>query len=305
MAEVWLVCEGDSDVPVLDAVLTRVLAADILVRDGGGCDTIPSAAEYMARHHPGVTVAYVVDRDYCRRDVADATFSDGRRRFMWRRHSIEAYLLAPAVIAETFRRLQTEMSDVPGRGPAWVHALPVDEGVIAAGLRACATMRAPEEAARIAMYRLWEDLSATAGQVQRRHPKVPTASTPDAAVCRQALLDEAARLVTKAQEASTSPHLTPSSVGGRYDAEHARVSAADYMSELRFLEEFHSRDLLNAFHEWLRREHNSRLDRKRLVRELGESVPIVYQRNRSVYGTDDFLDLANGVRALAGLPPIR
>jgi hypothetical protein len=30
----------------------------------------------------------------------------------------------------------------------------------------------------------------------------------------------------------------------------------------------------------------------------------VYQRNRSLYGTDDFLDLANGVRALAGLPPI-
>jgi hypothetical protein len=29
-----------------------------------------------------------------------------------------------------------------------------------------------------------------------------------------------------------------------------------------------------------------------------------YEGNRTIYGKDDFLDLANAVRALAGLPPL-
>jgi hypothetical protein len=304
MAEIWLLCEGTSDVPVLSAVLTSVLAADIIVRASGGSSNAPSAAEYVARQDGSVAVAYVVDRDYCGRDKADATFTDGKRGFMWRRHAIESYLLAPAVIVEAFRSMRASVAGNPGRPPAWVATLPVDEAIVSAGLRVCARERASEEAARVAMHRLWEDLAETAGQVQKRNPGVPGGANSDADRWRQAFLEEAARLVAKAQAAATSPHLFPAAAGGRYDAELARVSGNDYVNDLRFLEEFNGRDLLGVFLKWLQSECHFKPSQKLFLRELEKAVPVAYKANRLLYGTDDFLDLANGVRALAGLPPI-
>lgn len=304
MAELWLLCEGTSDLPVLTAVLTRVLAAEISVKASGGSTNAPSAAAYVAYQDDGVTVAYVIDRDYRPRARADATFADGKPGFIWRRHAIESYLLVPAVIVGAFRSLQVSMSGNPGGGPAWVKTLPIVESVLADGLRSCAATRAPQEAARIAMSRLWEELSDTAGRIQKRVPPELGKASPDAAACRRALLDEAARIVQKAQETVASPHLTPASVGALYDAELARVSAPGYLASLEFIEEFHGKDLFSAFRDWLQREHRCNLKPETFLKELVTAVPDVYKANRSLYGTDDFLDLANGVRALAKLPPI-
>jgi len=212
MAEIWLVCEGTSDFPVLTAVLTTVLAAEISVRAAGGNSNIASVAAYLRKQDDSSTVAYVFDRDYSRRATADATFTDGRPAFMWRRHAIESY--------------------------------------------------------------------------------------------RKALLDEAARLVAKAQATIVSPHLEPLAIGRRYDAELARLTAADYLRDMTFLEEFHGRDLLGALCQWLQQIYRAKLSKKLLVEELEKAVPDAYKANRLLYGTDDFLDLANGVRALAKLPQI-
>ena len=304
MAEIWLLCEGKSDIPVLASVLTTVLAAEITPKPSGGSSNAASAAGFVAHNEKSVTVAYVVDRDYRRREVAEATFTDGKRCFMWRRHAIESYLLEPMVIVEAFRRFKASLVSVPGGGPAWAKGLPEDMAVVAEGLRSCAKARAPQEAGRIALQRLWEDLSETAGRIQKRTAGHLGEGSPDATLCRQSLLDEAARIVMKAQETVASPHLVPSSIGRRYDDEFARVSAAEYLDNLRFLEEFHGKDLLDAFLAWLQREFKSKLSYKYFVKELEAAVPVAYRANRSLYGTDDFLDLANGVRALAGLPPI-
>ena len=185
-----------------------------------------------------------------------------------------------------------------------MRALPLDRDIVSEGLRACALMRAPEEASRVATYRLWEALSDTAGRIQKRNPSIPGGSNPDATRCRQALLDEAARLIARAEATVVSPHLSARAVGQRYDDELARLTAADYLRNMTFLEEFHGRDLLGAFCEWLQREHRATLPRKLLIKELEKAVPDAYKANRLLYGTDDFLDLANGVRALAKLPPI-
>lgn len=305
MGEMWLLCEGDSDAPVLDGVLTSVLASGIVVKPSGGVSNSPSAAEYVARHHRDVSVSYVVDRDYHRRDVADASFTDGRRGFMWRRHGIESYLLAPAVVAAALRAFKTSMAGAPPGVAAWVNALPEDEGVIAQGLRAAAALRAPQEAMRLAVHRLWEDLSDTAGRVQKRVPSVPNAANPDVPACRQALIDEAARLATKSGESAASQHLLPVAVGARFDAELQRVTDATYLVDLRFLEEFDGKDLLRELGAWLRAQHGSRLGHEMLVKELVKAVPVAYRANRTLYGTDDFLELANGVRVLGGEGPIR
>ncbi len=304
MRELWLLCEGDSDVPVLASVLGTVLNAEIIPKPAGGSSTAASAAAYVARHH-GVAAAYVVDRDYRRRTVADATYTDGRTAFMWRRHAIESYLLAPEVIAEAFRRLKASMVSVRGPSSQWVRALPEDTAAISEGLRVCATTLAPREATRMAIERLWEDLSESAGRIQKRVPPSPGGGTsPDATACRRAYLDEGARLVAKAGEARESPHLTPASLGARYDEILTSLTEPAYLAELKFIEDFRGRDLLEAFRLWLAQEHKSKLSYRRFVIELEAAVPTAYRANRQIYGSDDFLDLANGVRALAGLAPL-
>lgn len=304
MPEVWLVCEGESDVAVLSSVLTNVLAADILVRPAGGSSSAASVADYLARSHK-VKVAYVIDRDYRRREVCEQSFKDDNRCFLWRRHAIESYLLEPAVLVQALRSLKASLAGLPGGSQTSIMALPEDATAFAEGLRSCASRRAPREAGHMALQRLWEDLSETAGRVQKHTPPVLGGGmAPEPAACRQALLDEAARLVTKARETASSPHLTPASIGARYDDQLARVTAASYLADLRFLEEFNGRELLGAFLAWLQSEHHLSLKRKTFTKELEKAVSIVYRANRSLYGTDDFLDLANGVRGLAGLPAI-
>jgi len=304
MAETWLICEGEYDPPVLNAVFTNVLSADIILKPSSGSKSAPSAAAYVRKNYGGVTAAYLEDRDYRLRAAADASFWNNKPGFIWRRHAMESYLIEPGIIVEAFRALKRDLTRVPSGGPAWVKALPEDNTSVTDGLRECAKVRAPEEALRMAVHRLWEDLSSTAGQVQRRVPTFRGATPPDAAICRAALLTEANRLGTMAHAASISPLVDPTSVGSRYDTELARVQQQSYVDGMQFLEEFHGRDLLAAFCEWLKRKYQSNLTSSRLTEELVKALPIVYQQNRSIHGTDDFLDLANGVRALAGLPPV-
>lgn len=299
----WLLCEGDSDVPVLASVLTTVLDADIIPKPCGGSSGAASAAAYVARHHD-VTAAYIVDRDYRRRAVADATYTDGRTGFMWRRHAMESYFLEPQVIAGALRQLKTSVASAGGSGARWVAALPEDAAAIREGLRVCAAARAPQEAARVTIERLWEDLSESAGRIQKRAPSLSEGMSPDATACRQAVLDEGARLWAKAREASESPHLGPEALGRRYDETLATLSASTYLDELKFTEEFNGRALLHVFLEWMGREYKSRLTLKRFVSELERAVPTAYRSNRLLFRSDDFRDLANGVRALAGLPPV-
>jgi len=304
MAELWLLCEGVSDLPVLSAVLTEVLAADISVRASGGSRNAPAAAAYARSQRAGSCVAYIVDRDYRSRAAADATFLDGTPGFMWRRHAIESYLIAPAVILAAFRGLRASVAENPGGAPGWVLALPDDEAAVGEGLRACARKRAPTEALRFAVHRLWEALADSAGAVQKRVPAVPGGPNPDAEGCRRALLDEVARLVDRARDTAEAPELSAVSAGERYDEELERVRGSDYVGEMGFIEEFHGRELLGEFWGWLRQKFGFRRSRAGFVEDLIKAVPGAYQANRRLYGTDDFLDLANGVRALAGAPAL-
>lgn len=107
MEELWLVCEGHQDsvdAAVLKPIFTRVLAAGITVVPAGGSS--PGVAASFLQSHRGGKAGYVFDRDYRRRDQAEQSFRDGTPGFMWRRHSIENYLLPPSVIVRAFQRLR-------------------------------------------------------------------------------------------------------------------------------------------------------------------------------------------------------
>ncbi len=305
MAQVWLVCEGKTDRPVLEDVFNRVLVvgAEILIKSGGGIEALAAVSQYLFESNgETITTAYVADRDYTRRQVVEDAFFDGKRRFRWRRHCIENYLLEPAVVAHAMKSM---LASTPAMNRSILGSVLTDETTIAAELRSCAQARAPQEAGRMAFHRLWEDLSNTAGRIDNGWPSaLSQTSPPDAATCRQALVAEAARMVQKAQETAASVHLGPTAIAQRYDDEFARITSDTYMAQSCFLEEFHGRDLIAAFHDRLKKNYGMRLSREKFTKELRDAVHIVYAANRSIYGTDDFLDLANGVRALAGMYPL-
>lgn len=304
MKVLWLVCEGEYDVPVLTDVLTNVLASGIIPKPCGGQKSAPSAAAYLRKNDPNIVAAYLEDRDYRQRADAEQSYTNGKPGFVWRRHAIESYLIEPAVIAQAFRSIQQEKAKYPSGTPAWVTALPTNETTIMDGLRESAMKRAPEEAVRMTIERIWEDLSTTAGRVQKRWPSFAGIPTPDENRCRAELVNETSRIIQMAQQSAQSPHLDPTAVENRYTAELARITQHDYIRDLKFLEEFHGKDLIPLFCEWLRSQFNAQLRRRTFELELVKTVGTVYQHNRLLYGTDDFLDLANGVRALASMPPL-
>ncbi|MHB1555995.1 MAG: hypothetical protein ACYC61_00815 [Isosphaeraceae bacterium] len=301
MAELWLVCEGEPgsvDVALLKTILTDVLAAEIVVEPACGSNLGPVARFLETRR--GGRAAYVHDRDYRPRNVVEATYTDGRRGFAWRRHCIENYLLPPPIILRAFLELRASF-EWQGHLPAWLTALPATPDEIAAALTESARGRAAEEACRRANQELWAGLPSEVGHVQQRSFTAPGASGPDD--WREALCQEAERVSQAAALTAGCTHFHRDHVRALFDAAYAQTSAEGYLTTLEFLIDFHGKDLLGAFHQSLC-SRKIPLSRDRLCQALIPAAARQYADDRTTYGTDDFLHLANGVRALAGLPPL-
>ena len=161
--------------------------------------------------------------------------------------------------------------------------------------------RAAEEACRLANYRLWDTLPPEARRVQKRNPTAP--ETDDPSGWREALCQEAERVRHAAVQTAECPGLEREAMILLFDTVYAEVTADAYVEQMEFLIDFHGRDLLKAFRDWLS-SRRIQLSYKRLCDELIPAAVRQYEGNRAIYGTDDFRDLANGVRSLAGLAPL-
>jgi hypothetical protein len=294
MDELWLVCEGGPesvDAAVLTPIFTHILNAGIIVESAGGSS--PGTVAAFLQSHRGGRAAYVLDRDYQSRQRAEQSFGDGSNGFMWRRHCIENYLLPPAVIVRAFERLRQQAQSQFTHGlPAWAAALPTDPHQIEVALRECASRRAAAEAARLTVWRLWEDLSTTAGRIQKRVPPLQGLAADNPDEWRNALCQEATRLREAALQTTQSPHLAPAALKQRFDETFASVTAVPYLDQLEFLLDFHGKELLQDFRHWLE-GLGVRFSFKKIRKELIDAVPEVYAGNRIIYGSDDFLDLVN------------
>jgi hypothetical protein len=302
MAELWLVCEGEPgsvDAALLNDIF-HVLGAGIAVRPGYGSNLRP-VATFLENQGDG-KAAFIHDRDYRSRDMAEDAFADGEPGFFWRRHSIENYLLPPPIILQAFQNLRERFEQQRRGGvPTWFAALPADPEHVAEALRECARKRAAEEACRLANHRLWDALPPSVGQVQRRSPTAP--DTEDPIAWRDELCKEAERVCRAAAQTAACPSFHRDAVAALFDTTHAEITADSYIKDLEFLIDFHGRDLLKAFRHWLV-SFKVPLSYERLSGELIPTAVRQYAANRAIYGSDDFLDLANGVRSLAGLAPL-
>jgi hypothetical protein len=210
--------------------------------------------------------------------------------------------LPPPIILQAFQELRERFErQHPGGVPTWFAALPADAEHVAEALRECARKRAAEEAYRLANHRLWDALPPSAGQVQRRDPTATRAEDPRD--WRDALCREAERVCLAAEQTAACAGFHREAVAALFDAAHAEITADSYVKDLEFSIDFHGRDLLKAFREWLV-TLKVPLSYERLSDELIPVAVRLYAVNRAIYGKDNFLDLANGVRSLVGLAPL-
>jgi hypothetical protein len=180
----------------------------------------------------------------------------------------------------------------------------MDREQIAAALRGCARQRAAEEACRLAVHRLWELISESAGRVQKRVPSPPAAAVyADPAGWRESLINETRRIREAGGRTQSEGRLEDEAVSQHFDEQYEIVTATDYLSELEFLFDFDGKDLLKQFRQWLD-SRGVHLGFEKLRDQLTSSAVGEYALDRTIYGTDDFLDLANGVRKVGGLPAI-
>jgi len=133
MATIYLICEGHRgglDQKVLNNIIAQNLQKDkdVVIKAAGGGTQLGTVAKYIEedswdRRADGTlgrtAVAYFIeDRDHRSLDeVKDIWGKPGGRRFMWRRHEIENYLLDPRVVAGAFESLKKA-------APVWPDTLP-------------------------------------------------------------------------------------------------------------------------------------------------------------------------------------
>ncbi len=303
MPELWLVCEGEKgsvDVAVLKPVLSTILAAEIVVEPAGGDRQLSTVARFLEAQRGG-TAAYVKDRDYRPREAAEFALQDGSPEFLLRRHSIENYLLPPQIVLRAFTQLRQRFeSQARGKIPQWLSALPADGEKVADALRECARRRTAEQAYFLATDRFWDALPTTVGQIQKRHPKPTAGDLSQPGPWREALCQEVDRVRDAAEQTSQCAQFQRENVTPHFDKAYAEITANPYSSQMEFLVDYHGRDLLKEFHQWLW-DQGARLSYDNLCGELIPAALQEYEENRNVFGRDDFRDLANRVRLFAGL----
>jgi len=310
MPELVVVCEApvaeagsdpSHDIRALAALLNECSSdCEIQVEACGGSEGLGAVAAYIAGvRGPGVVCAHVRDRDYQPLSRADNWSVDDKRRFMWRRHEFENYLLQPEVVVTAMEHLAASVRDRPGRPPAWADALPRSVGEVEAAVGECAEAVRHIEALQMTIWGLVQDVNAVR-RVQMQVPPSPGAGGPgDPEACVAYLRSECARVRQVAQELADCDALDPAAAESAYCDQLAALSAPSYP----YLRDFGGRELLAGFHRWLANARGASLRRDTLRRELADAVAIAYRAIPGLFDPDDFRQLAGGVRALAGLPP--
>jgi hypothetical protein len=102
MADIYLVCEGSDDgldFKVLNLILVNKLNKAVVVSPAGGDSGLNSVARWIeAKFAPGAISYSIEDRNFRSLREVEDKWKVGSKRFIWRCHEIENYLLEPRVI---------------------------------------------------------------------------------------------------------------------------------------------------------------------------------------------------------------
>ena len=295
MIERWLYCEGQSDAPVLKAVF-GALGVDVIVESTGGN---PAEIARWQREN-GTVAASISDRDYRSLDDCDATYANGSKKFLWRRHSIESYLLEPEVVSKAIGNIKNSLRALP-YPPACTESLPEnDTEAIRSALIEAAKRIVHKECGCFCIHTLWVDLRESLGRIQQRFPGALTSGN-HATVeqCVDALKAEASRLMDATLAASNAEELQEGSVANRYRDRLEELQQDDYWTQMTFLREFHGKRLFRELRQRLRESYDFRPSREDLEEELIKAIETIALTAPEAEFLSDFRALGERVLLLS------
>lgn len=131
MAELFLICEGPTnglDVRVLNLVIAQKLGKEVSINAAGGDTSLGSVATWIEEKSrkplkngalsPPIDRAYSIqDRNYSSPQEVESRWIPGGKRFMWRRHEIENYLLDARIVTRAFETLSPDIDTWPADFP--------------------------------------------------------------------------------------------------------------------------------------------------------------------------------------------
>lgn len=284
MANVHLICEGRRDgldQRLLDRLVVRRVVRAVLVEPAGGDRGLEAVRRHFDRPPAGHAVS-VQDRNYEPLARGESSWANpAPKKFLWRRHEIENYLLEPLVIHALFEGYRR------ASGAAWSMALPVTEAGVGDLLRALAVPLLPAHAANVAREELVRLINAT-GELKFA-PRKP----PAPAHWLASLQAEAARLVRACGDVAASPEFGPARIEARFQALLASFQRPDFLTSGEYTRDMAGKELLGGLHSRLRGLGAPKgLTREELEDQLAGAADRVY-RPRATYAPDDFADLAD------------
>jgi hypothetical protein len=291
VANVYLVCEGQRDgldQRVLDRLVVQARGLSVLVEPAGGDSGVRAVRTYLD-HPPGNVALSVEDRNYRLRADADATWANTHgRRFIWRRHEIENYLLEPAVVLELFDEYRRTVT------AAWVRTLPMTQADVSSMLEGLARPLIEDHAAKVLCAELVRRINAAGGlSFGPASPAPPPGShSPGQAQWLPVVQNEAARLCSTCSAASSLSDLQPAAISSHYHALLTQHQAASFVTSGDYLVDMGGHELMAALSRFL---HSTGaptgVDQNTLADSLIEAAERIYRPG--LFVPDDFADLAN------------
>jgi len=284
MADIYLVCEGSDDgldFKVLNLILVNKLNKAVLISPAGGDSGLNSVASWIeAKSAPGAVSYSIEDRNYRSLGEVEAKWKAESKRFIWRRHEIENYLLEPAVILQAMVSLSQVQSG----------NLPQTLADVESVMRSAADPLFEDHVGQLTRSQLVEELNVMRlqlGQPQGRQY-----------FQRQEWLDflhgECGRLKNSGADLSNLQQFDEMAITTLYDRLLNELKASDFLSGKRYLREMGGHELMTALHNFLRASGFPRLSQSDLEIELLKALEQQYMPGYFAFDNqpDDFVELA-------------
>jgi hypothetical protein len=282
VANVYLVCEGKPDgidQRVLDLLVVQHHGLSAEIRAVGGDSGLGAVRGFLDRPPHDVAVS-VQDRNYEPLHRAENTWLNPGRKFVWRRHEIENYLLEPMVVLELFRDFRRTV-------PApWVSRLPDTETETAEMLQRLAVPLLVTHAAEILKAELIQAINRT-GELKYA-PKPPSSRSESDWLA--ALQADATRLVTACHNVAALPDFSPPTVAARFATLLGDFRKPTFLTSGDYLRDLDGHGLLSALNEHLH-GLGATLSDDDLADVLARAAERIY-RPDAIYQPDDFRQLA-------------
>jgi hypothetical protein len=293
----YLVCEGSRlqlDERILDELVIKAQNSTVLVVATGGKKGHGAIRAYLESQRtinqrtPNVAVS-VEDRDYGPATGAQSTWANhAGKRFIWRRHEIENYLLHSRVVLELF-------NDFRAASAAWANSLPATEADVSALLRTLASPLLEDYVAEVLREEIVQQINAIGSLSfgpQRPNPAAGL-PVPGQAQWLPALQQEAIRLGGICTAVATHADLSSAAIASRYSALLSTIQNPAFLGSDSYLNDMGGKELLDALSRHLRSlgAPGAAVNRDVLADGLLRVLAPIYQPN-TIYQPDDFAELA-------------